>query len=309
VGAASTRGPYLSESERVTLEDAAYEIRRLTIELVAYGQWGHMAGSVSMAELLATLYFRTAVLDPTRPDWSERDRIVLSKAHTSPGLYAALALRGYFPIEELYGYCEIDGILEGHTDRTRTPGVETSGGLLGMGLSVAQGMALGLRIAGMAEPRVWCILGDGELHEGNVWEAAMSAGHFRLGNLIAIVDSNRIMSKGRVSEFVDLEPLADKWRAFGWSVHEIDGHDLDAVATTLDDLRAGGPTARPSVLIAHTIKGKGLAGFEDSHRWHTHAPDPAMADQLLRGLAGLYDRPATGYSRILEPVKKEVFHV
>jgi transketolase len=309
VGAAPGRRSYLSETDRATLEDAAYGIRRLTIELVAYGQWGHMAGSVSMAELLATLYFRTAVVDPARPDWTERDRIVLSKAHTSPGLYAALALRGYFSIDELYGYCEIDGILEGHTDRTRTPGIETSGGLLGMGLSVAQGVALGLRIAGRSDARVWCILGDGELHEGNIWEAAMSAGHYRLGNLVAIVDSNRIMSKGRVSEFVDLEPLADKWRAFGWAVREVDGHDIDAVAETLDDMRAGDAAARPSVLIAHTIKGKGLAGFEDSHRWHTHAPDPATADELLRGLARLYDRPEIGYSRLEEPVKKEVFSV
>jgi transketolase len=196
----------------------AFEIRRLTIEMVAYGQWGHMAGSTSMAEILATLFFRTARLDPARPDWPERDRIVLSKAHTSPGLYAALALRGYYPVEELYTYCEIDGLLEGHSDMTRTPGVENSGGLLGLGLSVAQGMAFANRIAGRLDSRVFCILGDGELHEGNIWEAAMSAGHYRLRGLVAIVDYNRIMSKGRLSEYLAVEPLADKWRAFGWQV-------------------------------------------------------------------------------------------
>jgi transketolase len=286
----------------------AYEIRRLTIEMVAYGQWGHMAGATSMAELLSVLYFRTARLDPLRPDWPERDRIVLSKAHTSPGLYAALALRGYYRVEELYAYCEIDGILEGHSDMTRTPGVENSGGLLGLGLSVAQGMALANRITGRADSRVFCILGDGELHEGNIWEAAMSAGHYRLSGLVAIVDYNRIMSKGRLADYLGVEPLADKWRAFGWYVSEVDGHDLDAVARTLDDARAG-HRDRPTVVIAHTIKGKGLVGFEDSMRWHTHSPDPETADTLLRGLARMYGRPEVGYSRRDLPVKKEVFRV
>ena len=299
---------HLSGPERSRLEDMAYEIRRLVIEMVAYSQWGHMAGSTSMAEVLAALYFRTARLDPSRPDWPERDRIVLSKAHTSPGVYAALALRGYFPVERLYEYCEIDGILEGHADMTRTPGIENSGGLLGLGLSVAQGMALANRIAGRADSRVFCILGDGELNEGNVWEAAMSAAHYRLRGLIAIVDDNGIMSKGRLSEYLAVEPLTDKWSAFGWHVMDVDGHDLDAVARCLDDAREGDGD-RPVVVIARTIKGKGLAGYEDSIRWHTHAPDPETADALLRGLAQMYGRPEGGYSRKHLPVKKEVFRV
>jgi transketolase len=299
--------PYLDAIERDRLADAAFEIRRLTIEMVAWAQWGHIAGSTSMAELLATLYFHTARLDPARPDWPERDRVVLSKAHTSPGLYAALSLRGFFPEEELYHYCEIDGILEGHSDMTRTPGLESSGGLLGMGLSVAQGMAFADRITGR-DGRVFCLLGDGELHEGNVWEAAMSAGHYRLAHLVAIVDANAIMSKGRLDDYLAIEPLADKWRAFGWTVLEIDGHDLDAVAQALDEARLA-TTGRPTVILARTIKGKGLAGFEDSHRWHTHAPDPRTADQLVRGLARMYGRPERGYSRIDLPVKKEVFRV
>ena len=244
----------LAPEERSRLEEVAYEIRRLTIELVAYGQWGHIAGSVSMAELLATLYFRSARLNPASPRWEERDRVVLSKAHASPGLYAALSLRGFFPIDELYSYCEIDGILEGHTDATRTPGVESSNGLLGMGLSVAQGMAFALRIRALDEPRVWCILGDGELHEGNIWEAAMSAGHYRLRNLVAIVDYNRIMSKGFVADYIGIEPLVDKWRAFNWHTIEVNGHDLDAVAEAFDEARFG-THDRPTVVIAHTIKG------------------------------------------------------
>lgn len=298
----------LDASERELLEEMAYQIRRLTVEMVAWAQWGHMAGSMSLAELLSSLYFRSARVNPADPHWPERDRIVLSKAHTSPAHYAALALRGYFPIEELYSYCEIDSILEGHSDVTRTPGVESSHGLLGMGLSVAQGMALAHRLRSQSQPRVWCILGDGELNEGNVWEAAMSAGNYRLANLVAIVDYNRIMSKGRLADYVDIEPLADKWRAFRWRVLEVDGHDLDAIAAAFDEARDGGG-GMPTVVISHTIKGKGLAGFEDSHRWHTHAPDPATADQLLRGLARLYGRPEEGYSRREEPVKKEVFHV
>ncbi|HVA85837.1 MAG TPA: transketolase [Candidatus Saccharimonadales bacterium] len=306
--AAEQAAPYLPPDERSRLADAAYQIRRLTIEMVAYAQWGHMAGSTSMAELLAVLYWRTMRIDPVQPGWSQRDRLVLSKAHASPGLYAALALRGFYPIEDIYGYCEPDGILEGHADMTRTPGLESSGGLLGLGLSVAQGMAFAHRIRKAEGPRVFCILGDGELNEGNIWEAAMSAGAYRLRNLVAIVDYNRIMSKGPVAAFVTIEPLADKWRAFNWHVLEVDGHDLDAVAATLDEARSSGHD-QPTVVIAHTIKGRGLVGAEDSHRWHTHAPDPATADALLRGLARMYGRPEEGYSRIDLPVKKEVFHV
>jgi transketolase len=297
----------LGPGDRAHLEEMAFQIRRLTIEMVAWAQWGHIAGSTSMAEILATLYFHTAHLDPADPDWPDRDRIVLSKAHTSPGLYAALALRGFFREEELYEYCDIDGMLEGHADMRRTAGLEASGGLLGMGLSVAQGMAFADRITGRPG-RVFCILGDGELHEGNIWEAVMSAGHHRLERLIAIVDANAIMSKGRLSDYLGVEPLADKWRSFGWTVCEIDGHDLDAVVTALDLAREGG-TGRPTAVIARTLKGKGLAGFEDSHRWHTHAPDPQTADQMLRGLARMYDRPERGYSRIDLPVKKEAFRV
>lgn len=298
----------LDPAERGRLEDAAYEIRRLVIEMVAWGQWGHMAGSVSMAEILAVLYFHTARLDPADPGWAGRDRIVLSKAHTSPALYAAMALRGFISNDDLYAYCEIDGILEGHSDMTKTPGLESSGGLLGMGLSVAQGHAFALRIRGQSEPRVFAILGDGELNEGNIWEAAMSAGHHHLANLVAIVDQNRIMSKGPVEDFLGIEPLPAKWEAFGWEVAEVDGHDLDAVAAVLDASRDTSRT-RPLVVIAHTVKGKGLAGFENSHRWHTHAPDPATADTLLRGLAEMYGRPPAGYTRRELPVKKETFRV
>ncbi len=308
-GSGSSTPILLDPAELARLQDAAYQIRRSTVEMVAYGQWGHIAGSISMAEILAFLYFHEMRVDPLRPDWESRDRLVLSKAHTSPGLYAALAHRGYFPIDELYGYCDIDGMLEGHADMTKTPGLEASGGLLGMGLSVAQGMALAMRMRGDPDGRVYCILGDGELHEGNVWEAAMSAGHYRLTNLIAVLDYNKIMSKGFVELFVGIEPVADKWRAFNWHVIEVgDGHDLDALAGAFAEARHGSQTA-PTIVIAHTIKGRGISEAENTYRWHTHAPDPLKADEMLRDLARNYGRADEGYSRIHLPVKKEVFRV
>jgi transketolase len=301
--------PALDAGERDHLAEMAFEIRRLTIEEVAWAQWGHIAGSLSMAEILAVLYWRELRIDPERPAWADRDRLVLSKAHCSPGLYAALALRGYFPVDELYSYCEIDGILEGHTDASRTPGLETSGGLLGMGLAVAQGMAMGLRLQSNTRARAYCIVGDGELNEGGIWEVALSAAHHRLDNLIAILDHNKIMAKDFVTAQMNVEPVAEKFKAFGWSVLEVDGHDLDALARTLYEARWVIPVGRPILIIANTVKGRGLIEAENSARWHTHSPSPAVADTMVRNLAAAYGRPALGYSKIDEPIKKEVFDV
>lgn len=298
----------LADNERTRLEDAAYTIRRLSIEMITWGQWGHIGGSFSMAELLAVLYFRTMRIDPARPTWEGRDRLILSKAHGSPGLYAALAARGYFPEEAVYSYTELGGMLEGHTDMTRTPGLESSGGPLGMGLSVAVGRALGLRFKADPRARVFCILGDGECNEGNVWEAAMAASHFHLDNLIAIVDYNKVMAKGFTWELMAIEPFAAKWKAFGWEVLEIDGHDLDEIAGALDRARWILPHGSPIVVIAHTVKGRGVEMAEFNPKWHTHAPDPTTADAMLRELARRYDRPETGYSRLDAPVTKETFY-
>jgi transketolase len=187
----------LAAEKVVELEEYAYRIRRLSLEMITYACWGHPGGSFSMAEILAVLYFQAMRIDPDKPDWEERDRLVLSKAHGSPGLYAALALRGFYPREKVFSYCELGGF-EGHTDMLRTPGLESSGGPLGMGLSVAAGMALGLRFKGFPASRVYCILGDGEINEGNIWEAAMCASHYHLDNLIAILDYNKVMAKGVV---------------------------------------------------------------------------------------------------------------
>jgi transketolase len=167
----------LTAEEVNHLEDIAYQIRHLSVEMITYARWGHIGGSLSMADLLAVLYFHTMQVDTAQPRWEGRDRFILSKAHGSPGLYATLAVRGYFPIDEVYTYCELGGRLEGHTDMTRTPGLESSGGPLGMGLSVAVGMAIGVRLKETPRVRIFCMLGDGESNEGNMWEAAMSAAH------------------------------------------------------------------------------------------------------------------------------------
>jgi len=299
---------HLSAEKRSFLAEQAYQIRRLALEMICYSQWGHVGGSFSMADLLSVLYFHELRLDPLHPRWEGRDRLLLSKAHGSPGLYAALALRGYFPVEQVYSYCELGGLLEGHTDMKRTPGLECSGGPLGMGLSVAVGIALALRIKEEPRARVYCLLGDGECNEGNIWEAAMSAAHYQLDNLIAIVDYNKVMAKGLVSQMMRIEPFSAKWTSFGWEVLEVDGHDLDAVASGLHQARWIKPHGAPIVIIAHTVKGKGVEMAEFNYKWHTHAPDPSTADQMLRELARNYGFPEQGYSRIDSPVKKETFY-
>jgi transketolase len=297
----------LSQDQLTDLEDSAYQIRRLSIEMITFGRWGHIGGSLSMAEILAVLYFNQMRLDPEKPDWDERDRLVLSKAHGSPALYAALALRGFFPVEALYTYCELGG-LEGHTDMTRTKGLESSGGPLGMGLSVAVGMALGMRFKENPLTRIYCILGDGETNEGNVWEAAMAAAHYHLDNLIAIVDYNKVMAKGFVWDLMGIEPYEAKWSAFGWDVIEVDGHDIEAVAHALHTARWVLPRGKPIVVIAHTAKGHGVDMAEFNYKWHTQAPDPATADRMLRELSRKYGHPEEGYSRMVNDADKETFY-
>ena len=298
----------VDENEISHLKDIAYSIRRWSIEMITYSRWGHVGGSLSIADLLSVLYFQCMNLDPGNPRWDERDRLILSKAHASPALYSALALRGFFPVEELYSYCELGSRLEGHTDMTRTPGLETSGGALGLGLSIAVGVAMGLRYKEKPRPRVFCILGDGESNEGNIWEAAMSAAHYHLDNLIAIVDYNKVMAKGLTSDLMGIEPLADKWRSFGWEVTEIDGHDLEQIVDSLYQARWVKPRGTPISIIAHTVKGRGVEMAEFNYKWHTHAPEPEVADQMLRQLSHTCGRPEEGYRRLGEPVKKETFY-
>jgi transketolase len=297
----------LRPEKRLELEEAAYQIRRLSIEMITYARWGHPGGSLSMADILAVLYFHEMNIDPHNPKGEARDRLILSKAHGSPALYATLSLRGFYPQEDIYTYCELGG-LEGHTDMSHTAGIESSGGPLGMGLSIAVGCAYGLRLKENPRSRVFCLLGDGELNEGNIWEAAMAAAHYHLDNLIAVVDYNKVMAKGFVWDLMSIEPLAEKWKAFGWEVLEVDGHDLDMLADTFYRAHWIQPRGKPIVVIAHTVKGRGIDMAEFNYKWHTHAPEPEIADTMLRALARRYGRPESGYSKLGEDREKETFY-
>lgn len=297
----------LTIEKEILLMDMAFEIRRLSMEMITYSSWGHIGGAFSIAEILSVLYFHEMQNNPSQPHAENRDRLILSKAHASPALYAALALRGFYPVEKIYDYCQPGG-LEGHTHVLSAPGIESSGGPLGMGLSVSIGMAIGLRYKENPRSRVFCILGDGECNEGNIWEAAMSASHYHLDNLIAIVDYNKVMAKGMISQMMGIEPFSDKWRAFGWNVIEIDGHNMVEIADALYRSHWINVNGHPNVIIAHTVKGRGIERAEFNYKWHTHAPDPATADEMLRELCHRYGKPEVGYSRLKDHSTKKSFY-
>jgi len=237
----------------------------------------HTGGSLSMADILAALYFHTMRVDPADPKWEGRDYLILSKGHTVPALDAALALRGFFSEDALTTHLELDSIISGHACARVTPGIDASTGSLGHGLSIGLGAALGVRMDGGAN-RVFVILGDGELQEGSNWEAAMAAAHHRADHLTAIVDRNRYQT-GPTEEMMALEPLEEKWHGFGWSVRRIDGHDMGLILDVLDALPF--EPGRPSVIIADTIKGKGVSSIENDHMAHFNA------EQLRAALAEL----------------------
>lgn len=261
--------------------ELARRIRSHVLRMVHRAKASHVGSCFSMSDLLAVLYGAVLRVDPHRPDWSDRDRFLLSKGHAAAAIYAVLAERGFFPTSWLDTYCCDDSRLAGHITHYGVPGVEVSSGSLGHGLSLACGMAL----AGKRDQcpyRVFALLSDGECDEGSIWEAALFAPHHRLDNLIAIVDYNKIQSFGTVRQVLDLEPFADKWRAFGWSVREVDGHDH---AQILDALQAVPfETTRPSLVLAHTVKGKGVSFMEDRLEWHYRSPDEG---QLAEALAEL----------------------
>jgi transketolase len=259
----------------------ARDIRVQALRMVHRARSAHIGGALSMADLLAVLYGGVLRHDPNRPDWPERDRFVLSKGHACVGLYATLAMRGFFPFEELTTFYQNGTRLAGHVT-AGTPGVEVSTGSLGHGLSLACGLALGMRGA-PASPRVFTILSDGECDEGSTWEAALFAPHQRLDNLVAIIDYNKIQSLGHVADILALEPFAAKWRAFGWSVREIDGHDVAAIDATLR--AAPFEAGRPSCVVAHTVKGKGVSFMEDQLAWHYRQPSDAELAQAIAELS------------------------
>ena len=262
------------------LAEVANDLRRLVIATLCHTQAGHPGGSLSAAEILTALFFSVMRIDPERPEWEERDRFILSKGHAAPVYYAALTRRGFFPEELLQTYDELDSLLQAHPDM-HCPGVDMSSGSLGQGLSVGLGMALGARLNGL-DSRVFVLLGDGELQEGQVWEAAMAAPKFGLYNLVAIVDDNRVQLMGDTADVMPIEPLAAKWRAFNWQVIEVDGHDVNALVGAC--AAAARETSRPTVILARTVKGKGVSFMENTHKWHCA---PVSEDLKEKALAEL----------------------
>ncbi len=277
----------IETGEVARLTEVARQIRLEVIKAVYVARAGHLGGPLSAADMLAVLYFHVMRIRPDEPAWPDRDRFILSKGHSSIGLYAAMALRGYFPVEELATFDAAHSRLQGHPDMTRLPGLDMSTGSLGMGISAGMGMALGARLTGRAS-RTYVMLGDGECQEGEVWEAAMAAARYGLDNLVAIIDHNKLQQYGWPGDGPDgrMPPevpgeLVAKWSAFGWRVLEADGHDVADLLRVLD-LAAHGD-GRPVAVIAHTVKGKGVSFMEGRYYWHTRAIKPeeyatAMAD-------------------------------
>jgi len=263
------------------MEAVAKRLRRHIISMIGRAGSGHPGGSLSAVEIVTALYFRVLRHKPQDPGWSDRDRFILSKGHAAPMLYAVLAECGYFPVDELTTLRRLDTRLQGHTDCTVTPGVEMSAGALGQGLSFAIGVALAGRLNSQ-KYRVYVLLGDGECNEGQVWEAAMAAAHFKLDNLVAIVDNNGQQIDGWNREVMNLDPFNKKWQAFGWRVIEVDGHHLTQLTQAFD--RAKLVKGQPVVIIAHTIKGKGVSFMENNPDFHGKAPNAEEVEIALKEL-------------------------
>ncbi len=255
-------------------------MRREILETLEVAGSGHQGGSLSAVEIMLALYGYAMNHKPNDPKWEGRDRLIVSKGHVSPVVYVTLANFNYFPKEELKTFRKFGARLQGHV-HTKVPGVEFNTGSLGHGLSFANGIALGARMRGK-DFKTYCLMGDGEIQEGSVWEAAMTAAHHKIDNVCAIVDCNQVQENGLTQDIKSLEPLADKWRAFGWNVLEIDGHDLKALMTAFDDFKK--TKGKPTVVIAHTLKGKGISFMELKSAWHGKAPNK---EQLAQALAEL----------------------
>jgi transketolase len=259
----------------------AKKLRRHIISMIGRAGSGHPGGSLSAVEIVTALYFKVLRHKPQDPRWVDRDRFILSKGHAAPVLYATLAESGYFPVDELATLRQLDSRLQGHTDRVTTPGVEMSAGALGQGLSFAIGVALAGRLNSQ-DYRVYVLLGDGECDEGQIWEAAMAAAHFKLDNLVAIVDNNGQQIDGWNRDVMNLDPFNKKWQAFGWHVIEVDGHNLPRLITAFD--RAKLVKGQPTVIIAHTIKGKGVSFMENNPDFHGKAPNAEEVKIALKEL-------------------------
>jgi transketolase len=264
-----------------SLERTARRLRLHIVHMMGVGQKGHLGGSCSMAEVVTALYFSKMRHDPANPTWEGRDRFLLSKGHAALVQYAALAESGYFPLELLPTTKALGSLLQGHPDMKLTPGIEANTGSLGQGLSIACGMAAGLRLDGRKN-RVYCIVGDGEMAEGQIWEAAMAACFYRLDNLVGILDRNGLMATGPIVDRFDTNPVAEKWRAFGWDVCEVDGHSFPAILEALD--RVDGITGKPKMIIARTVKGCGISFAEGVAAFHNGVLDAEQYERAQREL-------------------------
>ena len=263
------------------LEEKAKQVRRGIIEAVYSNQSGHPGGSLSVADIMTVLYFNEMNINPENPNWEDRDRLVLSKGHCAPALYSCLANRGYFDVEELKTFRNINSRLQGHPDKNKVPGVDMTTGSLGQGLSAANGMAIAGKIDNK-NYRVYCILGDGEIEEGQVWEAAMAANKYKLDNLCVIIDNNNLQIDGTIEEVMSSYPIDEKFRSFGFEIIKIDGHNIDEILKAFEVAR--NIKGKPTCIIAKTIKGKGISFMENQVGWHRKAPNEEQYKQAMEEL-------------------------
>ena len=274
----------LTESDTLMLEAKAESIRETIVEMLVAAGSGHTAGPLGLADIFAAFYFHILNNDPKDPDWEDRDRLVLSNGHTVPVRYAAMAQAGYFPVEECLTLRKFGSRLQGHPERLRLPGMETTSGPLGEGLSQAAGMAYAARMDAKKH-RVYCVMSDGEQEEGNTWEAALFAGKHRLSNLTAVMDRNNIQIDGMTEDVMPLEPIAEKYRAFNWHVLEVSGNDIAAFVTAVEEAKA--IYEKPTLIIAHTIPGKGVPEIEFDYAWHGKPPTKEEGKRFLKEIRTL----------------------
>ncbi len=271
----------LSETEIKELETKAKQIRRLISQMLSLAGSGHPGGSLSATDLITVLYFSVLRHKPQEPNWPDRDRFHLSKGHCCPLWYSALAESGYFSVDKLWTLRQLGSTLQGHPDR-RTPGIESASGSLGQGLSIALGMSLAAKID-HADYRIYVLMGDGEIQEGNIWEAAMAGAHFKSDNICAILDYNGFQIDGKTKDIMNLEPLTAKWQSFGWHTIEIDGHNMRQILSAYEEAKSS--KGKPAIIIARTIKGKGVSFMENVVDFHGRAPTKEETEQALKELA------------------------
>ena len=270
--------------EKLQLQITACKVRMGIVDATHGAKAGHPGGSLSATEMFTYLYFKEMNIDPKNPKWEDRDRFVLSKGHTTPGLYSTLALRGFFPVEDLPTFRHIDSYLQGHPNMNTVPGVDMSTGSLGQGISVAVGMALGLKHQGKSA-RVYTLLGDGEIQEGQVWEACMAAAHYKLDNLVVVVDNNGLQIDGNIADVMSPYPIVGKLEAFGFHVIAIDGHNFDEIEAALEEAKT--VKGQPTAIVMKTVKGKNVSYMENNAGWHGKAPNDAEHEQAIKELTAI----------------------